>query len=181
MPALFADSLTRHAVRLLRLPGTYNRRGRDVAHSLCGARPQVLGSWHSPAVLETCRGVTHTGSNRLTCPARLTLPAVADSIGFGGGPDDGPPWGVASPLALAAFQRWPIARGSSLPRRVPGSTCFQVARLFLFVFQRSAALFLGVGSAAPAGSAFPLRGVPPADIQKLGTVSGVTSGADKES
>ena len=43
----------------------------------------MLGSWRPPAVLETCRGVTHTGSNRLACPARLTLPAVADSIGFG--------------------------------------------------------------------------------------------------
>ena len=26
----------------------------------------------------------------MTCPARLTLPAVADSLGFGGGLDDAP-------------------------------------------------------------------------------------------
>jgi len=96
MPALFADSLTRHALRLLRLSGAYNRRGLAVSswafqpESLYGARPQVLGSWHSPAVRETCRGVTYTGFNRLTCPARLTLPAVADSIGLGAVSDFAP-------------------------------------------------------------------------------------------
>ena len=151
MPALFADSLTRHALRLLRLPDAYNRRGLVVSSwafqpdSLSGARPQVLGSWHPPAVLETCRGVTHTGSNRLACPARLTLPAVADSIGLGCFSDGAPLGGSSLLLSLAAFQRWPIARGSSFPRRVPGSICCQVARLFLFVISKiqGTALVLG--------------------------------------
>lgn len=84
MPALFADSLTRRALRLLRFSGCLQWTGPCCStNGLKGARPQWLGSWPSPAVHETCRGITHTGSNRLTCPARLTLPAVADSIGLG--------------------------------------------------------------------------------------------------
>ena len=51
---------------------------------------------HPPAVLETCRGVTYTGSSRLTCLARLALPAVADSIRLGGGLDDAPSGGRLS-------------------------------------------------------------------------------------
>ena len=137
----------------------------------------MLGSWHSPAVRETCRGVTYTGSNRLTCPARLALPAVADSIGLGCFSDDAPLGGSPLLLCLAAFQRWPIARGSSLPRRVPGSICFQVARLFLFVISKiqRTALVLGRWQCPPRPVVIFLRGVSPATQTIEHTLSGMAN------
>ena len=128
----------------------------------------MLGSWRSPAVHETCRGVTHTGSNRLACLARLTLPAVADSIGLGAS-------------GCQPFRMTPPSGGRLSYSRI---CCISaVADCAGFVFSAPCArvnLFPGCPSipirdvkvrplcswalavSAPAGSYFFLRGVSPA-------------------
>ena len=131
--------------------------------SLGGARPQFLGSWRSPAVYETCRGVTHTGFNRLACPARLTLPAVADSIRLGGGLDDAPSGGRLSShacciSAVADCAGFVFAAPCAGVYLFPGCPSIPI-RNFKESMSR---FFLGAGSAAPAGSDFFLRGVSPA-------------------
>lgn len=91
-----------------------------------------------------------------------------------------PPGGERlSYFALAAFQRWPIARGSSFPRRLSGSTRFRVACLFLWRFKRAGEILATFYGSAGVAGAFLCAGVS-ADILNLGTVSGMTSGVDKE-
>ena len=129
----------------------------------------MLGSWHSLAVLETCRGVTQTGFNRLACPARLTLPAVADSLRFGGSGLSirfrwRPPVGSVSPtLRLLHFSGGRL-RGVRLSRAVcqgPPVSGLPVYSYGDLKESMSRFSFWALAVAAPAGSDFLLPVFPP--------------------
>ena len=138
----------------------------------------MLGSWHPPAVLETCRGVTHTGFNRLACPARLTLPAVADSIGLGCFSDDDPPRGFASLTqlccipAVADCAGFVFAAPCTRVNLFPGCPSIPI-RDVKDSKDRFSSWALAVS--APVGSDFFCWGVAPSDTNNGITVSGMTS------